>query len=157
MPDTEVFDRHPFHPALVHFPVACWVLSHPADLAALTDMAFLVFGLDWWAVASLLVWTGVITALPAMAVGIYDFMQLPDADGLMQSSYKHIGFVSSAWMAYLASGYIRLDDNLALAPAGMLPAIVSGFGVICLCIGGWYGGKMVYKYHLGTSAGRQHR
>ncbi|MDE0284721.1 MAG: DUF2231 domain-containing protein [Gammaproteobacteria bacterium] len=157
MSDREVLHRHPFHPALVHFPIACWVLSHPADLAALTDIGFHVFELDWWAVSSLLVWIGVITAIPAMAVGVYDFIQLPDEDGLMQSSYRHISFVGTAWMVYLASGYIRMGDNLALAPAGVGPALVSGFGLICLCIGGWYGGKLVYKYHLGTSVARRRR
>ena len=84
MPDREVAGRHPFHPALVHFPIACWGLSHPTDLAALAGIEILVFGLDCWAVSGLLVWAGVVTALPAMIVGIYDFMQLPDEDRLMQ-------------------------------------------------------------------------
>ncbi len=153
MPDREVVGRHPFHPALVHFPVACWVLSHPADLVVLSSTGVTVFGLDWWAVSSFLLWTGVISALPAMAVGIYDFMQLPDEDRLMQAFYRHVSFVGTAWIVYLLSAYLRLDDNLALAPPALLPALISGFGLICLAIGGWYGGQMVYKYHLGMKAG----
>ena len=27
--------RHPLHPALVHFPIACWSLATAADLAGL--------------------------------------------------------------------------------------------------------------------------
>lgn len=91
--------------------------------------------------------------MPAMVVGVYDFMQLPDEDGLMQAFYKHISFISMAWILYLASGYIRLGDNLVLAPPALLPALVSGVGLICLCMGGWYGGQMVYKYHLGINPG----
>ena len=155
MPDKETAVRHRFHPALVHFPVACWVLSHPADLAVLFNIDIPVFGLDWWAVSALLIWTGVISALPAMLVGVYDFMQLPDEDGLMQAFYKHISFVGTAWVVYLVSAYIRLGDNLDLTPPGLLPALVSGFGLICLCAGGWYGGQMVYKYHLGVKAGSE--
>ena len=153
MPDREVAGRHPFHPALVHFPIACWGLSHPADLAALLGAQVVFFGLDWWALSCLLVWAGVVSAVPAMAVGIYDFMQLPDEDRLMQAFYKHAGFVGTAWILYLASGYTRLAGNLVLAPPVLLPAVISGMGLICLCIGGWYGGQMVYKYHLGSNPG----
>lgn len=153
MPDIKVADRHPFHPALVHFPIACWGLSHPADLVALAGIKVLVFGLDCWAVSGLLVWAGVITALPAMIVGIYDFMQLPDEDRLMQAFYLHVSLVGTAWVLYLASGYTRLADNLVLAPPVLLPALISGAGLICLCIGGWYGGQMVYRYHLGLNSG----
>ncbi len=148
-----VAGRHPFHPALVHFPIACWVLSHPADLAALTGSRVVFFGLDWWALSCLLIWTGVATALPAMVVGVCDFMQLPDEDRLMQAFYKHAGFVGTAWILYLASGYSRLEDYPVLAPPVLLPALISGAGLICLCIGGWYGGQMVYKYHLGSNPG----
>ncbi len=153
MPDREVVRRHRFHPALVHFPIACWVLSHPTDLAALIGIKTLFFGLDCWAVSALLVWAGVVFALPAMVVGIYDFMQLPDEDRLMSAFYKHISFVGTAWILYLASGYTRLADNLALAPPALLPALISAVGLLCLCIGGWYGGQMVYKYHLGINPG----
>ena len=151
MPDKEIVERHPFHPALVHFPIACWVLSHPADFVVIFNMDILIFNLDCWAVSSLLIWTGIISALPAMAFGVYDFMQLPDEDKLMETFYKHVGFVSTAWGLYLASGYIRLDDNMVLAPPGLLPALISIAGLICLCIGGWHGGRMVYKYHLGIN------
>ena len=150
MPDREAAGRHPFHPALVHFPIACWGLSHPTDLAALTGIEILVFGLDWWAVSGLLVWAGVVTALPAMVAGIYDFMQLPDEDRLMQAFYIHVSFVGMAWALYLVSGYTRLAD---MAQPVLLPALISGVGLICLCIGGWYGGQMVYKYHLGIHPG----
>ena len=153
MPDREVAGKHPFHPTLVHFPIACWGLSHPADLAALIGTHFVFFGLDWWAVSSLLIWTGVVSAVPAMVVGIYDFMQLPDEDRLLHAFYKHAGFVGTACILYLVSGYTRLTDNLVLAPPVLLPALISGAGLICLCIGGWYGGQMVYKYHLGTNPG----
>ena len=117
MPDREVAGRHPFHPALVHFPIACWGLSHPADLAALLGAQVVFFGLDWWALSCLLVWAGVVSAVPAMAVGIYDFMQLPDEDRLMQAFYKHAGFVGTAWILYLASGYTRLAGNLGSGAA----------------------------------------
>ena len=153
MPDREVAGRHPFHPALVHFPIACWGLSHPADLAALIGTRVVFFGLDWWAVSSLLIWTGVVFAIPAMVAGVYDFMQLPDEDRLMLAFYKHAGFVGTAWLLYLVSGYTRLADNLVLASPVLLPALISGAGLICLCIGGWYGGVMVYKYRLGINPG----
>lgn len=153
MPDREVAGRHPFHPALVHFPIACWGLSHPTDLAALAGIEILVFGLNWWALSGLLVWAGVVTALPAMIIGIYDFMRLPDEDRLMQAFYKHAGFVGTAWVLYLVSGYTRLADYPVLTPPVLLPALISGAGLICLCIGGWYGGQMVYRYHLGINPG----
>ena len=154
MPDREVAGRHPLSSGIGSFP-DCLLgpVTPDGSGPALAGIEILVFGLDWWAVSGLLVWAGVVSALPAMIIGIYDFMQLPDEDRLMQAFYKHAGFVGTAWILYLASGYTRLADNWVLTPPVLLPALISGAGLICLCIGGWYGGQMVYRYHLGIKSG----
>ena len=55
---------HPLHPALVHFPITCWVLAVPCDLAG-----WLYFPQAWYA-AYLLILGGVILAVPAMLAGM---------------------------------------------------------------------------------------
>src|SRR3546814_14287794 len=52
--------RHPLHPALVHFPVACW------SLATIADVASLWLGQPAWWLAGVLLVIGTIAALAAM-------------------------------------------------------------------------------------------
>ena len=124
---------------------ACWGLSHLADFVVLFDINIPVFGLDWWAVSNLLIWGGSISMLAVASLALCGFMQPPDENELM-ALHRHVGF---AWVLYSVSGFMRLGNDMVLLPPSLVPVLVSLAGLICLGIGGWYGGQMVYRYHLG--------
>src|SRR3546814_15511619 len=64
--------RHPLHPALVHFPVACW------SLATIADVASLWLGQPAWWLAGVLLVIGPIAALAAMGAGLFEFARIAE-------------------------------------------------------------------------------
>ena len=135
--------RHPLHPALVHFPIACWSLASAADLASL------YLGQRAWWLAGVLMATGLITAVPAMLAGFMELMRLPEDSPAIRDVNRHMIMVMAAFSLYLASLLMRVDAMSLHAP-GMLAMALSVAGFVCLGIAGWLGGKLVYGHRLGA-------
>src|SRR5688572_772712 len=130
---------HPLHPALVHFPIACWVLAVGCDLAG-----WLYISQAWYA-ACLLIVGCVILALPAMLAGRPDRAKLNNNKTVMAVAYRHIGLIGSAWILYLVSLMLR-------SPSASPGAAATGFalaGLIVLLMGAWHGAELVYSYGIG--------
>jgi uncharacterized membrane protein len=136
---------HPLHPALVHFPIACWSLATAADFAGF------VYGELLWRFAGALMAIGVLMALAAMATGMLEFIKLGDGHPAEDDVQRHLGWALAAWSCYAASVYLRWQDGQLMAP-GMLALVLSALGFICLGVAGWLGGKLVYTHRVGGSA-----
>ena len=136
---------HPLHPALVHFPIACWTLATLTDVAIVAGLAH---GQPAWSFAGALMAIGVVTALAAMATGLLEFTKLGDAHPAEAVAQRHMGFVLAAWGCYAASLYLRVRGMHAIAPG--MPALALGVvGFACLGVAGWLGGKLVYTHGVG--------
>lgn len=135
--------RHPLHPALVHFPIACWSLATAADLASL------YLGQPAWWLAGVLMTIGLALSVPAMIAGFMELMRLPDDSPAIKDVNRHMIMVMAAFSLYLASLLIRVD-TMTLQPPGMLAITLSVAGFVCLGIAGWLGGKLVYGHRLGA-------
>lgn len=136
---------HPLHPALVHFPIACWVLAFPCDL-----LARLQTDPHWAQRAYELIAAGVVLALPAMAAGLVEFGKLTDRPAATNTAYRHLALVSTAWLFYLASWALRFnasDTGTAIPRWGAVG--LSGIGLITLTLGAWYGARLVYQHGIG--------
>jgi uncharacterized membrane protein len=134
--------QHPLHPALVHFPIACWVLSAPCDLAAwwLNDA-------QYWHIAWLLIAAGILLALPAMLAGMLDMAKIQNKNKkALKILHWHIGLVSTAWLFYLISLILR---EASTAPPGAAAVICAVVGLIVLLVGGWHGAELVYRHGIG--------
>lgn len=133
--------KHPLHPALVHFPIACW------SLATATDVASLFWGAtaSQWSAGLLTV--GSITALVAMTAGMLEMAKVPEGPAL-NTLWAHMGLMSTAFIFYLVSLLMRVEDMQALPP-DLLHIILSCLGFVCLAIGGFLGGKLVYHHGIG--------
>lgn len=136
--------RHPLHPALVHFPVACWSLATAADLASL------YFGEPAWRLAGTLLAIGLIMALPAILAGFFELTRIADGSRALRDAYLHMSAMSSAFLLYAVSLFARLDHTTLLAPGAMAIAC-SLIGFVCLGVGGWLGGKLVYQHGIGVA------
>jgi uncharacterized membrane protein len=135
--------KHPLHPALVHFPIACWSLATCADLASLG------LGESLWRFASAMLCIGLVTALAAMLTGLLELMKLTEGHPAEADVHRHLGWALAAWSCYAASLFLRWDDSQLVAPG--VPALtlsVLGFG--CLGVAGWLGGKLVYTHRVGS-------
>jgi uncharacterized membrane protein len=135
---------HPLHPALVHFPIACWVLAVPCDIAG-----WLYIPQAWYA-AYLLILGGVILALPAMLAGMPDLAKLKNNKTVMAIAYRHIALIGASWILYLVSLLLRVGEGGAsIASPGVPATIFAVAGLIMLIMGAWHGAELVYSYGIG--------
>lgn len=135
--------RHPLHPALVHFPVACW------SLATLADLASLHWGEPAWRFAGISMAIGIVIAIAAMVAGLVDFLKLGDDHPAIADVNRHMLLAMTAWGCYAASLFLRLDGTTLTQP-GTLEVGLSVAGFIVLCTTGWFGGKLVYTHGVGV-------
>lgn len=136
--------RHPLHPALVHFPIACW------SLACACDFASLHFGELAWRWSGGLLTVGCAMALVAMMAGMMELTRVPESDAL-RDVYWHMGLMLTATTLFSTRLLLRLDHLQPLAPDS-LSLVLDGAGFLCLAVGGWLGGKLVYGHGIGRDA-----
>jgi uncharacterized membrane protein len=133
--------RHPAHPALVHFPVACW------SLATVADFAGLWLGEPAWRWSGGLLAVGCVMAVLAMLAGLWELAQVPDGPAL-RDTYLHMGIMLTAFALFTTRLLTRLDHLQPLAP-DTLSLVLDALGFIALGVGGWLGGRLVYGHGIG--------
>jgi len=138
--------RHPLHPMLVHFPVACW------SLAVVADVAGLWFGETAWRWSGGLLAVGCGMALAAMVAGLMELPHVPEG-AAMRVAYWHMGAMLAAGTLFCARLLLRLEDARPLAPDTVSLLLDAG-GFACLAAGGWLGGKLVYRHGVGHYGGQ---
>lgn len=137
--------KHPLHPALVHFPVACWSLATAADFGSLW------WGEPAWRFSGAVLAIGTLAALAAMLAGFYEFSKL-DADNPAQRlASRHMLFAMTAWICYAASLLLRMQGMAWQRPDAIALGL-SAAGFVALCATGWLGGTLVYQHRVGTRA-----
>ena len=135
---------HPVHPALVHFPIACW------SLATMGDIASLAFGDPRiWFVSNVLLVCGLVTALAAITAGLFELGKILGNSPAMRVAYWHVSLVLSAWVVYALSLYMRLNGAVLIQPGGVAIAL-SVLGFLLVAAAGWLGGTLVYGYGIGV-------
>jgi len=135
---------HPLHPALVHFPIACW------SLATIADVMSPWWGKPAWQLAGVLMAIGLVTAIAAMASGFVELIKIDEANPALRDGNRHMLFVIAAWTGYATSLFLRCQGMSLNAP-GTLAITISVAGFVCLGIAGWLGGKLVYQHGVGRT------
>jgi uncharacterized membrane protein len=147
--------KHPLHPALVHFPIACWSLATAADLAHaarlgdVTRVADAV-GVDGlWRFAFAVLAIGTAVGLATMASGMAELVRLGIGHRAEAAVQRHMTWAIAAWSCYAASLFLRLDGAHAVAP-GFAALALGTLGFGCLAVAGWQGGTLVYRHGVGA-------
>lgn len=135
--------RHPLHPAIVHFPIACW------SLAAIADFAGLWFGETAWQWSGGLLATGCGMALLTMVAGMMELPRIPEGPAL-RDTWLHMGLMLVAFGFFTTRLLLRLDHAQPVAPDG-LSLFLDACGFLALAAGGWIGGRLVYGHGVGRS------
>lgn len=133
--------RHPLHPALVHFPVACW------SLAAAADFASLWWGEAAWRWSAWLLAVGSGMAVLAMLAGLLELARVPEGPAL-RDAHAHMAAMLVAFSAFTMRLLVRLEHHSPLPPDG-LALLLDAVGLVALVIGGWLGGRLVYGHGVG--------
>lgn len=133
--------RHPFHPAVAHFPVVCW------SLAVLADFASLHFGEAAWSWSGSLLAVGCAMAVLAMLAGVVELARVPDGAAL-RDAYWHMGAMLIALPLFATRLLLRLEHRTPLAP-DVVSLLLDVGGFLALAVGGWFGGRLVYGHGIG--------
>lgn len=141
--------KHPLHPALVHFPIACWSLASLADLAGQWSTRW---PFAQWSLGLLIV--GCATGLVAAGAGLLDFSKLAPAHPALADASRHMALALTAWGLYAVSLLLRVDGMQPVPPTATA-LVPSGLGFLTLCATGWLGGKLVYEHGAGVVDQRQ--
>jgi uncharacterized membrane protein len=138
---TAQFAGHPIHPMLVPFPIACFVLTFPSDLA------FWRTGHDFWSTASLwLLGVGLIMAALAAAAGLIDVMG-DDRIRNLSDAWLHAAGNIIAVLLEQYNWYTRYQGG-AVVPTGIVLSLIV---VLILLFTGWKGWEMVYRHKVGVA------
>lgn len=138
--------RHPLHPAVVHFPVACW------SLAVLADIAGLWVGEPAWGWSGGLLAVGNGMAIVAIAAGMLELSHVPEG-AAMRVAYWHMWMMLLACTLFWLRLLLRLEGMQPLPP-DRLSLLLDAGGFLCLTVGGVLGGKLVYQYDAGRARPR---
>lgn len=135
--------KQPLHPALVHFPVACWTLATLADVVSL-------WWTRWplWQLSFVLLVIGCAMGLLAAAAGFHELVRLPEEHPAARDASRHMLLALGAWVAYAASLFLRLDGTTPVAP-DPLALGTSAVGFLLLVGAGHMGGRLVYVHGAG--------
>ena len=135
--------RHPIHPMLVPFPIACFVGTLVTDLAywRTADMM-------WANFSSWLLLVGLIMAGLAAIAGLIDFL-----------GNRLVRRQSAAWMHMIGNVVVVVlslfnafvhsrDGWTSVVPTGL---VLSSVVVLLLLFTGWQGWTMVYRHRTGIA------
>ena len=134
---------HPLHPAIVHFPVALLLSASAADLAWLAGLTGDVH------IGAVLMAGGLAMGLVAMGAGLFDFTKLDQA--VVPHAVRHMTVMGIAWLGYAIALYLRRDAFSGGATFGSATVALSLLSALCLSVGGWLGGRLVYNFGAGVS------
>jgi uncharacterized membrane protein len=120
-------------------------------LATLIDLSlFLPWGVEletvaWSGVAAVLLWTGVLFAIPTMLAGFLDFASLPRAVQDSRELTSHILWMGVAFICFLAAAVLRARSSSLETPAVWYVVAVESVGSILLVYGGHLASIVVFE------------
>jgi uncharacterized membrane protein len=136
--------RHPLHPALVHFPIACWTAVPVLDLLYLVLHAPLWWRCGYWVLA-----IGIAMALAAMGAGLFDLIRLPATHPAQRPGQRHMLLMGSAWTLFLFDLLLRSPQSPPSAGIAWSGFALSAVAFAVLLAGAWTGAELVYRHGAG--------
>ena len=138
-----LIQNHPAHPALVHFPIACWSLSTLGDIASnVSDEN------NIWYVSGVLLTIGTISALFTMLSGLLELTKIDEHSQAIPVVILHMKLTMVTWCCYATSLFLRMEATSFSRP-DLLVTGISICGFLILCVAGWLGASLVYQYRVG--------
>lgn len=137
---------HPLHPALVHFPVACWTAAPLLDLGWLLTQAPAWWQASFWCIA-----VGVVMGLLAMCAGLMDLMSLAADHPGQAAAQRHMLLMGTAWCVYVAVLLLQRPDRIPTPTQAWGALGLSALGFLLLGLGAYQGARLVYDFGVGQN------
>jgi uncharacterized membrane protein len=141
---------HPIHPMLVAFPITFFTST------LLASVAYAMSGdRDWFRLAYLANLAGVVTGLFAAVPGFLDWVGIPQHLKAKRIGFLHMAInlvVVGLFTLNLGAQAAQLND---MVPSAISGVFISSLGVLLLMLSSYYGGALVYSYHVGVDLTRE--
>lgn len=137
---------HPLHPALVHFPVACWTAAPALDLVYLPTQAPVFWQAGFGCLA-----VGVIMGLAAMCAGLMDLMAIPAEHPAQAVAQRHMLLMGSAWCIYVLALVLHPLHGTPTASQLWTDLGLGVLGFLTLAVGAYAGARLVYDFGIGRN------
>lgn len=144
-------NRHPLHPAFVHFPIAFWISGVLLDLMQRSALLPAVPGIDGFLLPHLLLWAGLVTALPAVTAGLIDYAKLPSSIQGSRPLQLHMLCMGAAFVLFLCAGIWRVKSGEFAAAPPVAAVLLELIGAIALVAGGYLASRVVFEILPGVS------
>lgn len=137
----------PTHPAVVHFPLALYPAAVLFDVLALTRGD----GSPYTRSAFILILAATAMAVVAAVTGFAELVGISPESRAWRTAIAHMSVQLTAVTVLLVSLLLRLRHVDDARPP--LAAFVLGVvGTLILFVGGWLGGRMVFRHGVGVEA-----
>ena len=137
---------HPLHPALVHFPVACWTAAPVLD-----GMYLLTQAPVFWQAGYVCLATGVLMGLLAMCAGLMDLLAIPAENPAQSVAQRHMLLMGSAWTLYVLALVLHPLHGEP-TPSQLWTDLGLGIGgFLTLAVGAYAGARLVYDFGIGRN------
>ena len=100
-------------------------------------------------ISGMLLVLGIITAVIAMFVGLNELDKIKEESPAKPVVNKHMIFALLTSFLYSSSLFMRMEGTTFVNP-DLIALCLSIAGFICLCITGFLGGTLVYKFGIGV-------
>ena len=137
---------HPLHPALVHFPVACWTAAPVLD-----GLYLLRHNLAFWQASFWVLGIGITMALPTMMAGFFDLLAIPAQHPAHATGRRHMLLVSTAWCLFTVDLLVRPLHGTPSDLQSWLGLALSLSGLTLLVVGTYAGAQLVYDFGVGKT------
>jgi uncharacterized membrane protein len=140
---TAKIARHPIHPMLVPFPIACFIGT------LLTDVAYWQTAEMMWAdFSAWLLLAGLIMGVLAAIAGLIDFLGNRLVRAQMPAWPHMLGNLAVLVLSLFNAFIHSRDAWTSVVPIGI---ILSAIVVLILPVTGWLGWSMVYRHRIGVA------
>jgi len=137
----------PMHPPLVHVPLATMVTL------PLWDALGILRGEPiWWEVGFWTLALGLSIGSLAAVAGFLDYTRLPAGDPAVRTATRHLVAMLSGVGLFLLRLILQGRPGVPEQDARLLLA-VSLVGALVVTVGGFLGGRLVYRHGVGVEAG----
>jgi uncharacterized membrane protein len=134
--------KHPVHPMLVAVPIGLWVFALVCDLVHAASGNSV-----WQTVATYCVAGGIVGAILAAVPGLIDYFSIDESE-MKRIATLHLAVNLGAVAIFAINLWLRFR----LPMESNVPLALSIVGVLCIAVGGWLGGEMVYVKGMAVEA-----
>ena len=142
----KIFD-HPLHVMFIHFPIGLL----PMELV----LSFLAYKFQdplFATAAFYCLMGGVATGYIAIITGLLDLIAIPKTNKIALGTGLLHGFINgTAVLIYSIFAYKAWKAYPQIHAPSLVLLLMKSLLVLCLLIGNFLGGKLIYKYHVGIN------